>query len=97
MVIESKRAAISLEEGIAQLLSYMLGSPNGSQPTFGLITNGGSFLFANLDAEVRLDIANLLWMRQDFLLNPAFVEQVTEFYNAEAANLNFNRLPALIC
>ena len=48
VVIESKRAAIALEEGIAQLLSYMLGSPNGDQPTFGLITNGGSFLFAKL-------------------------------------------------
>jgi hypothetical protein len=46
MTIESKRAGISVEEAIAQLLSYMFSSPNS--PTFGMITNGGSFLFAKL-------------------------------------------------
>jgi Type I restriction enzyme R protein N terminus (HSDR_N) len=48
MAIESKRAGIAIEEGLAQLLSYMLGSPNSSKPTFGMITNGGCFLFAKL-------------------------------------------------
>jgi Type I restriction enzyme R protein N terminus (HSDR_N) len=46
MTVESKRAGIAVEEAIAQLLSYMLSSPNS--PTFGMITNGGSFLFAKL-------------------------------------------------
>lgn len=48
MVIESKRAGISLEEGIAQLLAYMLGTPNLEKPIFGMITNGSHFLFAKL-------------------------------------------------
>ncbi len=48
MVIESKRAGISLEEGIAQLLSYMRGNPNPEKPIFGMLTNGSHFLFAKL-------------------------------------------------
>ena len=47
-MIESKRAGISLEEGIAQLLAYMLGTPNPEKPIFGMLTNGSHFLFAKL-------------------------------------------------
>ncbi|MEM7539925.1 MAG: restriction endonuclease subunit R [Chloroflexota bacterium] len=47
MVIESKRLAYSLESGFAQMLAYMLASPNVEQgtPSYGMITNGGSFIF----------------------------------------------------
>jgi hypothetical protein len=31
MVIESKQAAFSIEEGLAQILAYMLGNPNANQ------------------------------------------------------------------
>ena len=48
MVIESKRASFSVEVGLAQLLAYMLGSPNDTQKNFGLITTGGSFLFVKM-------------------------------------------------
>jgi len=48
IVIESKRAGISLEDGIAQLLAYMLGTPNPEKPIFGMLTNGSHFLFAKL-------------------------------------------------
>lgn len=48
LVIESKRAAISLDESIAQLLTYMLATPNPEQPIFGMLTNGGHFLFIKL-------------------------------------------------
>ena len=48
MVIESKQAHFSVEAGLAQLLAYMLGNPNSEQPSFGMITNGGSFLFLKL-------------------------------------------------
>lgn len=47
-VIESKKAAFSLEVGRAQILSYMLASPNGDRAIFGLIANGGSFRFLKL-------------------------------------------------
>jgi hypothetical protein len=48
MVIESKQAHFSVEAGFAQILAYMLGNPNAQQPSFGMITNGGSFLFLKL-------------------------------------------------
>jgi len=48
MVIESKRASFSIEAGLAQILSYMLTNPHPNNPCFGLITNGGSFVFIKL-------------------------------------------------
>jgi hypothetical protein len=48
MVIESKRAAISLAVGLPQLLAYMLASPHPVQPLYGMITKGGSFIFLKL-------------------------------------------------
>lgn len=46
LVVESKQATYSVEAGRAQILSYMLASP---QPiTYGLVTNGGSFMFIKL-------------------------------------------------
>lgn len=48
MVIESKKAAFSIEEGLAQILAYMLGNPNTGKPNFGMITTGGSFIFVKL-------------------------------------------------
>ena len=55
MVIESKRPSYSLEAGLAQMLTYMLTSPNlkDGQPSYGMITNGGDFIFIKVsqDAE----------------------------------------------
>jgi len=48
MVIESKQAAFSIEEGLAQILAYMLGNPSPDKPSFGMITTGGSFVFIKL-------------------------------------------------
>ncbi|NER95888.1 MAG: restriction endonuclease subunit R [Symploca sp. SIO1B1] len=48
MVIESKQARFSVEAGLAQILVYLLGNPSGDQPSFGMITNGGSFIFVKL-------------------------------------------------
>jgi hypothetical protein len=48
LVIESKRASYSVEAGLAQILAYMLASPNPEKPCFGLITSGGSFMFVKL-------------------------------------------------
>lgn len=46
LIVESKQATYSVEAGRAQILSYMLASP---QPiTYGLVTNGGSFMFIKL-------------------------------------------------
>src|ERR671933_1907350 len=45
MVVESKKAAFSIEEGLAQILAYMLGKPHPEKPSFGMITTGGSFVF----------------------------------------------------
>ncbi|NES22435.1 MAG: restriction endonuclease subunit R [Symploca sp. SIO3E6] len=48
MVIESKQARFSVEAGLAQILVYMLGNPGSDKPSFGMITNGGSFIFVKL-------------------------------------------------
>jgi predicted type IV restriction endonuclease len=48
LVIEAKRAAIDVDEGRAQLLSYMMANPVVEKPTFGMITNGRNFLFIKL-------------------------------------------------
>jgi hypothetical protein len=48
MVIESKKASFSVEEGLAQILSYMLGNPHPERPCFGTIVTGGSFVFLKL-------------------------------------------------
>ena len=48
MVIESKKAAFSIEEGLAQILAYMLGNPHPDKPSFGMINTGGSFIFIKL-------------------------------------------------
>lgn len=47
LIIESKRAGISLEPGIPQALSYMLQSPQF--PCFGFVVNGSNFIFIKLD------------------------------------------------
>jgi hypothetical protein len=46
LIVESKQATYSVEAGRAQVLAYMLASPQ--QTTYGLITNGGSFMFVKL-------------------------------------------------
>ncbi|MDF5733914.1 MAG: restriction endonuclease subunit R, partial [Rhizonema sp. PD38] len=51
MIIESKKASFSIEEGLAQILAYMLGSPVSEQPCFGLIATGSEFTFVKLVKE----------------------------------------------
>ncbi|HAA31000.1 MAG TPA: restriction endonuclease subunit R [Cyanobacteria bacterium UBA8553] len=48
MIIESKQASYSIEAGLAQILTYMLGNPNPEKPSYGMITTGGSFVFLKL-------------------------------------------------
>jgi len=44
---------------------------------------------APADPKVQLKIANSLWVRNDFRLDPAFVERNKQHFAAEIANLNF--------
>jgi hypothetical protein len=48
MIIESKKADYSIERGLAQILSYMLGNPHQNQPCFGMIATGSEFIFVKL-------------------------------------------------
>ena len=48
MAIESKRPDYSIEVGLPQLLAYMLANPADSQPTYGLVTTGGEYIFLKL-------------------------------------------------
>ena len=48
MIIESKRASFSIEEGLAQIIAYMLGNLNTDKPNFGMIATGSEFIFVKL-------------------------------------------------
>jgi predicted type IV restriction endonuclease len=48
VVIESKETSFSLELGIPQALAYMLASPHLEKPVYGMVTNGGNFIFLKL-------------------------------------------------
>ena len=51
LVIESKRAELSLKVGIPQVLAYMLGAPQLERPVYGLVTNGSNFVFLKLEQQ----------------------------------------------
>jgi hypothetical protein len=53
LVIESKRAELSLKVGIPQVLAYMLGAPHLDRPVYGLVTNGSNFVFLKLEQQDR--------------------------------------------
>ncbi|MDZ8108540.1 MAG: restriction endonuclease subunit R [Nostoc sp. DedQUE12a] len=67
IVIESKQAAFSVEVGKAQLLAYMLALSNTDKPIYGLITNGGSFIFLKL---VKQDTPKYALSRLFYIFNP---------------------------
>ena len=49
MVIESKETSLSLELALPQTLAYMLTNTHPEQPVFGMVTNGGNFIFVKLN------------------------------------------------
>ncbi len=71
LVIESKRS-ISFEAGIPQALTYMMGNPNPEKPVYGMVTDGGLFMFTKLLKQDPpqydfSDIFSLLLLRQNKL------------------------------
>ena len=51
LVIESKRAELSLKVGIPQALAYMLAAPPTQRSLYGLVTNGSNFVFLKLERQ----------------------------------------------
>jgi type I site-specific restriction endonuclease len=51
LVIESKSSKFDVVAALPQALAYILGTPNHSQSTFGLMTNGREFIFLKLIQE----------------------------------------------
>ncbi|MGB0562690.1 MAG: type I restriction endonuclease subunit R [Spirulinaceae cyanobacterium] len=62
VAIESKETGFSLGLAIPQLLAYLLASPNGDRPVYGMATNGESFIFAKLQggATPRYEMSDVL-------------------------------------
>lgn len=85
MCIESKRVAVSIEAGLPQLLAYMLASPTPAQPVYGMITNGGSFIFLKLVHAT--DAAHYALSRIFEMRNPG-----NELYTVLAVLKNLQRL-----
>ena len=50
-LVESKQTKFSFSVGIPQALAYMMANPHPARATFGLVTNGDSFLFIKLVKE----------------------------------------------
>ena len=53
LAIEAKGTQYSLDAGIPQVLSYMLGNPEPEKPAFGFVTNGIDFMFLKLERRDR--------------------------------------------
>ncbi|OCR02735.1 type I restriction endonuclease subunit R [Oscillatoriales cyanobacterium USR001] len=51
VVIESKETSFSLELALPQTLAYMLANPYPERPVFGMVTNGGNFIFVKLQTQ----------------------------------------------
>jgi Type I restriction enzyme R protein N terminus (HSDR_N) len=47
-VIESKETTFDIENGIPQILRYMVGMPSEQNTGFGMVTNGTNFIFIKL-------------------------------------------------
>ncbi|MBR8838354.1 MAG: serpin family protein [Stigonema ocellatum SAG 48.90 = DSM 106950] len=86
LAITYNGASGSTQEAMANALELQgisldqLNSANADLKTF----------LENSDPEVKLTIANSLWVRQDFTLKPEFIQKNQDFYKAEVTNLNFN-------
>ncbi|MEP0885272.1 restriction endonuclease subunit R [Trichocoleus sp. ST-U3] len=67
LVIESKKAAFSIEVGRPQILAYMMANPTLEKPIYGLITNGASFIFLKL---VKQPTPQYAFSRLFYIFNP---------------------------
>ena len=47
------------------------------------------------EAKVRLEVANSAWLRQDYSFHAAYVKQLEDYYQAEAATLDFKNPKSL--
>ena len=67
LVIEAKRANFDIQVAVPQALTYMLGNPEAQLPSFGLVTNGHTFIFLKLIRQPTLQYGN---SRLFSLMNP---------------------------
>ncbi|MFB2981850.1 type I restriction endonuclease subunit R [Microseira sp. BLCC-F43] len=51
VLVESKETSFSLELALPQTLAYMLANPNPEKSVFGMVTNGGNFIFVKLQIQ----------------------------------------------
>lgn len=54
VLLESKRATFNFDMAIPQALSYMVSHVQGDRPIFGLVSNGGQFMFIKLMQQMGL-------------------------------------------
>jgi hypothetical protein len=48
LVLESKKTTISVRSALPQALAYLMGSPSGEAPLFGMLTNGDDVVFVKV-------------------------------------------------
>ncbi len=54
VLLESKRATLNFDMAIPQALSYMVSHVQSDRPVFGLVSNGGQFMFIKLIQQMGL-------------------------------------------
>ena len=69
LVVESKRTSLPVTAALPQILAYMMANSDQNQPTYGVATNGDSFIFIKLSrsekAEYDISDAFLLLPRRN--------------------------------
>lgn len=53
LVVESKRTSIPVASALPQILAYMMANSNQNQSTYGMATNGDSFIFIKLSHQIK--------------------------------------------
>ncbi len=71
-------------------IAQVLGTSNLSLQEANIAYANLQGLLRNADPKVKLDIANSLWVRKEIELKPDFVQRAQQFFNAEAASLDFD-------
>ena len=74
------------EDSMIYALRYSQFTPEQINQTFHDLMEG----LTTVDEKVLLEIANSIWYRQEFYVEPDFLDVNSTFYNAEVAALDFN-------
>lgn len=83
LLSESKQTSFNVDVALPQALTYMMSNPHPERPAFGLVSNGGYFIFLKLDLN-----AGVYALSEDFSL----YRRQNELFGVLGALKQFGRL-----